>query len=136
LVHNDYVDQALTALDKAGIKPLADFNPRDSANLRDSKFANLTDVERHAKICEIHTASLLRALDHVRVEVRPSIARSFLHKTWITQEQYQEVLHKSRLSRQALISADIPSTDVNMNEADTQDQPTPSGAGEPVEELL
>ena len=143
LVHNDYVDHALTTLNKAGIKPLEEFNPRDPTNLRDSKFADLTNDERHLKMCEIHTASLLRALDRVRVEVRPSVARSFFHKSWITQEQYQDFLNKSRPPRQATTQVKTSFLDVIMNEVDPQeplpslqDQPSPTGAGEPAEELL
>ncbi|KAG1069909.1 hypothetical protein G6F42_026199 [Rhizopus arrhizus] len=142
LVHNDYVDHALTTLNKAGIKPLEEFNPRDAANLRDSKFADLTNDERHLKMCEIHTASLLRALDRVRVEVRPSVARSFFNKSWITQEQYQDCLNKSRPSRQDTTKVNTSFLDVVMNEVDpqdplppTQDQPSPTGAGEPAEEI-
>ncbi|KAG0807051.1 hypothetical protein G6F19_013878 [Rhizopus arrhizus] len=94
-------------------------------------------------MCEIHTASLLRALDRVRVEVRPSVARSFFNKSWITQEQYQDCLNKSRPSRQDITKVNTSFLDVVMNEVDpqdplppTQDQPSPTGAGEPAEELL
>ncbi|ORE00714.1 hypothetical protein BCV72DRAFT_326047 [Rhizopus microsporus var. microsporus] len=143
LVHNDYVEYTLTTLKKAGIKPLEEFNPRDATHLRDSKFADLTNHERHLKMYEIHTASLLRALDRVRVEVRPSVARSFLNKSWITQEQYQGLLSKSRPPRQASTKVNASFLDVTMDEVPpqdsippTQDQPSPTGAGEPAEELL
>lgn len=143
LVHNDYVKYALTALSKAGIKPLEDFDPRDPANLHDSKYANLTNVERHFKMCEIHTTSLLRALDRIRVEVRPSVARSFLNKAWITSAYYQEVLHKSRPTRQASSAISTPLPDTNMIDVDSQEQvpltqaqPSPTGTGEPSEEQL
>ncbi|CAO3701923.1 unnamed protein product [Rhizopus microsporus] len=146
LVHNDYVSYALTTLNKAGIKPLEEFNPRDPANLRDAKFANLTNVERHAKICEIHNASLVRALGRVRVEVRPSVARFFLSKSWISQDQLEEALHQARPLRTATTTTtttNAPSVDTTMMDIAPQDplpptpaQPSPTGTGEPAEELL
>ncbi|CAO3660278.1 unnamed protein product [Rhizopus microsporus] len=149
LVHNDYVSYALTTLNKAGIKPLEEFNPRDPANLRDAKFANLTDVERHAKICEIHNASLVRALGRVRVEVRPSVARFFLSKSWISQDQLEEALHQARPLHTATTTTttttttNAPSVDTTMMDIAPQDplpptpaQPSPTGTGEPAEELL
>ncbi|KAG0861650.1 hypothetical protein G6F16_013114 [Rhizopus arrhizus] len=69
-------------------------------------------------MCEIHTASLLRALDRVRVEVRPSVARSFFNKSWITQEQYQDFLNKSRPPRQDTTKVNTSFLDVVMNEVD------------------
>ncbi|CAO3694849.1 unnamed protein product [Rhizopus stolonifer] len=141
LVHNDYASEAATILEKCGIQLLQDFNPRDESRLHDPAFNALNKEDRSKKMAEIHQNRLIKALDHMRVENQPSVARSFLNLNWITTEQFQACLPVRPTSTNRVTSTG--STDINTDSdmADVidvssvldnlSDSSFPSGDGEP-----
>lgn len=141
LIHNDYANNLVALFDKAGVKPIDDFDPLDARRLRNPLFANLDQQARQAKCTEIHQTRLLRSLAFIRESIRPAIARDFLRKTWITDDQYKSAIGKAQ---PASLPVDAATAQVDANMTDVIDtfyiNPSASsnsltGDGEPVEEL-
>ncbi|CAO3661157.1 unnamed protein product, partial [Rhizopus stolonifer] len=141
LVHNDYVSEATTILNKCGIQLIQDFNPHDESRLHDPAFAALSKEERSRKMAEVHQNRLFKALEHMRVENRPSVACSFLNLNWITTEQFQARLPVRPTTSNRDISTDLAATNTDSDMADVNDISSaldnlsdssfPSGDGEP-----
>jgi hypothetical protein len=116
LIHNEYASTVINKLDTAGIKHITDFNPRNPSHLRDIKYQDLSDTDKQTKMEQIHTSHLLTALDRMRPNVRPAVARDFINKKWITIQNYMDLLKK-------------PSSAPSQNtpaDTDMDDAPSPS----------
>ncbi|EPB86021.1 hypothetical protein HMPREF1544_07181 [Mucor circinelloides 1006PhL] len=95
LVHHEYAKELLDTLGKAGVTPLADFDPRDPNILEDPRLVSLTEAERVDKVIEVHQGRLLRGLKYLyqhagRRPVSIAVATDFFHKEWISAAQLHE----------------------------------------------
>lgn len=95
LVHHEYAKELLDTLGKAGVTPLADFDPRDPNILEDPRLVSLTEAERVDKVIEVHQGRLLRGLKYLyqhagRRPISIAVATDFFHKEWISDAQLHE----------------------------------------------
>ncbi|CAO3623106.1 unnamed protein product [Mucor hiemalis] len=91
LVHLQYKPAVLEALNTAKI-PLLSFNPLDPKHLGDSKYAELTDVEREHAAFAVNAQRCQRTLAHVRPSVVAGVARSFVSFGWLSVEDARQAI--------------------------------------------
>ncbi|CEJ04697.1 hypothetical protein RMCBS344292_18652 [Rhizopus microsporus] len=125
-------------LTKAGIAQLSDFNPRDEANLCDSKHAQLPPDGRTAMITSIHTIYPLRTLKRIRSEVRPAVLRAFIECNWLTATQYADYINELAANNNSQPSALVNTemSDIPTAPSSTLALPSPTGDGQPAEGQL
>ncbi|KAG1445538.1 hypothetical protein G6F56_009877 [Rhizopus delemar] len=101
-------------------------------------------------MAELHQKRLVKALEHIRLENRLSVARTFLNLHWISQEQFQVYLPARSDSDPRVTSITATTTSTTVTDTDTimesdmpdipditsalkslNDSSHPSGAGEP-----
>lgn len=92
LVHNDYAPELKDILSKRGITLRSDFDPCDGRVLKDPKFANAPEEERHQLAQQLHTQRIKKALDHIRGPAKYAVARFFATKNWINKTELDELL--------------------------------------------
>jgi len=142
LIHNDYVEELLSIFDKAGVKPLDNFDPLDAQRLRNPLFNNLDPEARQSKCVEIHQTRLLRALDHIRESVRVAVARDFMRKQWITDDQFKTIVMKTS-STSLPVGTTTTQADTDMSDvldtfvvSSAASSKSLTGEGEPVDDDL
>jgi hypothetical protein len=92
LVHAQYVPAVKTALAKAKVTLLADFDPLSPKNLGDPQYSSLSDDAKTSELHHIHNQRCVRVLKFLRDSVAPAVARNFINVGWIDPKQAKAVL--------------------------------------------
>lgn len=98
LIHNDYLPQLTEILEQHQLSILQEFDPLSPANLNDPALSDLDTASRTQKVLDLHQARLLRAVKFVRPYLRGMIARDFVLRGWLSQEQVKSALTAPKVS--------------------------------------
>ncbi|KAI8640744.1 hypothetical protein BD408DRAFT_347406 [Parasitella parasitica] len=89
LLHTQYANEFLSLLRESESEILADFDPLNSANIADPKYADYTEHDRMELIAEMVNT---RCVDALRPPNVSSVGRWFLELGWIGQAELDEAV--------------------------------------------
>ncbi|MEG2254744.1 MAG: hypothetical protein RSC33_05410 [Vagococcus sp.] len=115
LVHQDYLPELETILDSHQLSLLKDFDPLDPSNLNDPALATLDVSTKSEKVLDLHQTRLLRAVKFVRPYLRGMIARDFVLRGWLTQDQVKAALTGPKVTNNDSLSDTNQNPDSNLN---------------------
>lgn len=116
LIHKDFEETLITALTKAGVKPLEKFSPEDPDIICDPQYAHATLQQRYNMVMDLQKSRCLRITSRAHSRVQAALAYHFISSGVFTRMELNEWRYPSTESNQGQDNNNNTEHDTHMIE--------------------